>query len=138
MPTAYGLQIYLKSHSPEAPTHTVHPLQRIREIYWGDPVDAETGPLHLIVEGPANVPHVVALLDEIVQAWVTVEGEQAPTLVVDGPELTQRSYQHMSNIFEDVNMPALSRSTLADALAHDPATSCAAPWLYHPPLQEHS
>ena len=39
--------------------------------------------------------------------------------MVSGPAWTQRSYQQLSNIFEDLNMAALSRETLAYALADD-------------------
>ena len=48
--------------------------------------------------------------------------------MVGGPEWTHRSYQHIAHLVEDLNMPALSRVTLADALAHDPCHL-----LRHPP-----
>ena len=120
MPPAYGLQIFLNNHCDPLPPKAIHPLQRVREIYWADPVDAATGPLHLIVEGPANVPGVVALLYKMVQRWGTDDGVQAVPLVVGGPEWTQRAYGHLGNVYGDLNLPSLYREAFTDALAHDP------------------
>ena len=134
MPPAYGLQIFLNNHCDPLPPRTAHPLLLIREIYWADPVDAATGPIHHIVEGPANVPEVVAQLQLIVQRWRTDAGERAPhwSLVVltgpNGPMGTSRIGSRTSS------SPPFPVRPLRTPSRHDPRhlLRCSSTAIAHP------